>query len=128
AFALGDPARWAAAGLVAGARHRLAKRYALAVLAVFGKRTMLEALLIPQLDAAKVEHAVLHGRKHALAAAAANALVKRGDDAEREMQPSAGIADLRAGDERRSLAEAGRRSGTASALRDILIDLAVLIR
>src|SRR5205085_4421904 len=36
--------------------------------------------------------------------------------------------DLRAGDERRTVAKAGRRSRTAGTLRDILVDLAVLIR
>ena len=43
------------------------------------------------------------------------------------MQAGAAIADLRAGDERRPLAEAGRRGGAAGALRDVLVDLAVLV-
>ena len=41
AFALEDPARLAAAGIVAGARRRLAERNAFAVLAVFGERAVL---------------------------------------------------------------------------------------
>ena len=57
---------------------------------------MLEALLVAQLDAGEVEHAVLHGGEHPLAASGAQALIERADDAEREMQPGAGIADLRA--------------------------------
>ena len=44
------------------------------------------------------------------------------------MQPGAGIADLRAGDERRAVAEAGGRGRAAGALRDVLVDLAVLVR
>ena len=44
------------------------------------------------------------------------------------MQPGAAVADLRAGDQRRTLAEAGRRGGAARALRDVLVDLAVLVR
>src|SRR3546814_103416 len=40
---------------------------------------------------------------------------------------SAGIADLRAGDQRRAVAEAGGRGGAAGALGDVLVDLAVLI-
>src|SRR5262249_44754998 len=125
ALALEDPARLAAAGIVAGARHRLAERNALAVLAVFGQRTVSEPLLIAQLDAREVEHAVLHGAEHLLPAASADALMERADDAEREVQPGAGIADLRAGDERRAVAEAGGGGGAAGALGDVLVDLAV---
>ena len=88
---------------------------------------MLETLLIAQFDARQIEHAVLHGAEHFLAAAGADALIERGDDAEREMQPGAGIADLRAGDKRRPVAEAGGRGRAAGALRDVLIDLAVLV-
>ena len=43
------------------------------------------------------------------------------------MQAGAAIADLRAGHQRRALAEAGGRGGAAGALRDVLIDLAVLV-
>ncbi len=43
------------------------------------------------------------------------------------MQPGAGIADLRAGDERRAIAEAGGRGRAAGALRHVLVDLAVLV-
>ena len=43
------------------------------------------------------------------------------------MQAGAAIADLRAGDERRAVAEAGGRGRAAGALRDVLIDLAVLV-
>ena len=89
---------------------------------------MLEALLVAQLHARQIEHAVLHGAEHLLAAAGADALIERADDAEREMQAGAGIADLRAGDERRALAEAGGRGRAAGALRDVLVDLAVFVR
>ncbi len=43
-------------------------------------------------------------------------------------KPGAAVADLRAGDERRAVAEAGGRSGAAGALRHVLVDLAVLVR
>src|SRR5919106_746714 len=43
------------------------------------------------------------------------------------MQSGPGVADLCAGDERRSLAEAGCGRSAAGALRDVLVDLAVLI-
>ena len=95
-------------------------------MAVFAQRTFIEPLLVAQLDAAKIEHAVLHGGEHALAAAGTHALIERRDDAKREMQTGAGIANLRAGDERRALAEAGGGRSPAGALRHVLIDLAVL--
>src|SRR5262249_28274731 len=87
ALALEDPARLTAAGIIACARPRLAERNALAVLAVFGQRAMSEPLLIAQLDAREVEHAVLHGAEHLLTTAGEDALVERADDAEREVQP-----------------------------------------
>src|SRR5450759_1800872 len=127
AFALEDPAGLAAAGVVAGARHRLAERNALAVLAVFGERAFRDALLVAQLNARKIEHAVLHGAEHLLAAAGAVALIKRRYDAKRQMQSGAAVADLRTGDRRRTFAEAGGGGGAACALRDVLVHLAVLV-
>src|SRR5438034_10739906 len=60
ALALEDAAGLAAAGIVAGARHRVAERNAFAELAVFPERAVGEALLVAQFDAREVEHAVLH--------------------------------------------------------------------
>src|ERR1700682_3750979 len=128
ALAFEDAAGLAAAGIIAGARHRVAERNAFAVLAVFLQGTMGEALLIAQLDTGEIEHAVLHGGGDLLALAGDGALIERGDDAERQMQPGAAVADLRAGDERQSVAEAGGGCGAAGALGDVLIDLAVFKR
>src|SRR3984893_5158907 len=128
ALALENPPRLPAARVVTGARHRLAKRNALAVLAVFGERTVGKALLVAQLDAGEVEHAILHGAQHALAAAGAHALIERRDDTESEVEPGAGIANLGAGDQRRPFAEAGSGRGAAGALRNVLVDLAILVR
>src|SRR5262249_60756085 len=61
ALAFEDPAGLATAGIIAGARHRLAEGNSFAVLAVFAARTMGEPLLVAQLHARKIEHAVLHG-------------------------------------------------------------------
>src|SRR5665213_2741333 len=127
AFALKYPARLAAARIVAGARRGVAEGNALAVLAVFGERAGLEPLLVAQLDAAQIEHAVLHCHIDFLAAAGAGALIERRDNAEREMQARARIADLRAGDQRRPVAETSGRGRAAGALRDVFIDLAVLV-
>ncbi len=128
ALALQDPAGLTAAGIVARARHRVAKRNPLAELAVLLERAVSESLLIAQLDARKVQHAVLHRGGDLLALARHGALVERGDDAEREMQAGAAVADLRAGDQRQPVAKAGGRCRAAGALRDVLIDLAVFVR
>src|SRR5262249_13777493 len=127
ALALENAAGLTAAGIVAGARRRVSERHAFAELTVFLERTMGEALLVAQLDAAQVEHAVLHRGGDALALAAMGALVERGDDAEGKMQTCAAVADLRARHERHVVAEAGGGGGAAGALRDVLIDLAVLV-
>ena len=127
ALALEDPAGLAAAGIIAGARRGVAERHALAVLAVFAERAGLEPLLVAQFDAAEIKHAVLHGAEHLLSAPGPCALIERRYDAEREMQARAGIADLRAGDQRRAVAETGGGGRAAGALRDVLVDLAVLV-
>src|SRR6185295_11245885 len=114
--------------IVAGARHGFAEFDAFAVLAVFLQRAMREALLVAQLDAREIQHAVLHRAEHFLPAAGADTLIERRRDAEREVQARAAIADLRAGDERRTFAKAGGRGRAAGALRDVLVDFAVLVR
>src|SRR4051812_45816012 len=89
---------------------------------------MREALLVAQLDPRQIEHAVLHGAEHALPASRADALVERRDDPERKMQAGAAIADLGAGDERRTFAQTGGRGRAPRALRDVFVNLAVLVR
>src|SRR4029077_19988570 len=91
-------------------------------------RPVLEALLVAQLDATEIEHAVLHGGEHALTASGAVALIERRPNTEPKMHPGPGIADLRTGHQRRTFAEPGRGRRTAGTLRDVLVDLAVLIR
>src|ERR1700675_3733907 len=86
-----------------------------------------EALLIAQLDAGEVEDAVLHRGGDLPALAGGGAAMECGDDAERQMQAGAAVADLRAGDQRQSVAEAGGRRRAAGALGDVLIDLAVFV-
>src|SRR6185312_6996245 len=127
ALALQDPAGLAAARRVAGARHGIAEHAVRVLRVLLHHVRAVEALLVTQLDAAEVQHAVLHRRRHLLALAGRVAVIERGDDAERQVQPRAGVADLRAGDERRAVVEAGRRRGAARALRDVLVDLAILV-
>ncbi|MGY4369474.1 hypothetical protein ACVW1A_005539 [Bradyrhizobium sp. LB1.3] len=87
-----------------------------------------EALLVAQLDACEVEHAVLHRGSDLLALAGMGTMIECGDDAERQMQTGAAVADLCAGDQWKTVAEAGGGGGAAGALRDVLIDLAVFVR
>src|SRR5262245_9563992 len=54
-------------------------------------------------------------------------MIKSRDDAKRQMQAGTSIADLRTRDERRAVAEASGGSRAARALRDVLVDLAVLV-
>ena len=127
ALALEHRARLAAARGIAGARHRVAE-LAVGVLRELVQRVRaLQPLLVAQLDAAQVEHRVLHRRQHLLAAAAVRALVQRGDDAQGQVQPGAAVADLRAGDHRHAVDLAGGRGCAAGALRHVLVDLAVLV-
>jgi hypothetical protein len=86
-----------------------------------------QTLLIAQLDAAQIQNAILHGRQHLLASPRGVSLIEGGHDAERQMQPRAAVADLRARHERRPVIEAGGRSRSAGALRDVLIHLAFLV-
>ena len=86
-----------------------------------------EALLVTQLDAAEIEHAILHGAGDLLTLTSDGALEQRGDDAEREMQAGAAVTNLGAGDERQSITEAGGGGGAAGALRDVFVHLAFFV-
>ena len=88
---------------------------------------MLEPLLIAQLDPGQIEHAVLHGREHALATARFFPMEQGGHDAERQIDAGSGIADLRPGHHRRTVVETRGRCRSPGALGDVLVDLAVLV-
>src|SRR5437899_12741975 len=60
-------------------------------------------------DAAIIDDAFLHRQLDALALAGELALVERGENADRAVQPGAGIADRRAGLERATVGLAGYR-------------------
>ncbi len=89
---------------------------------------MREALLVAQLHAAQVQHAILHRGQHLLPPPRMRALIQSGHDTKRQMQSAAGIADLRACDERRAVVETSGGSGTAGTLSDIFVNLAVFVR
>src|SRR5262249_44415933 len=81
-----------------------------------------------KLDPAEIQDAILHGAIDFLSAPCSRTLVKRCDDPKPEMQAGAAIANLGSSDKRQALAEACGRGCPARALRDILIDLAILER
>src|SRR3954468_3304615 len=110
-----------------GARHR-GPELAVGVLRVLLERTVLEPLLVAQLDPAQVEHRVLHRALDPLAAAGLLALVERGEHAGHQVDAGAGVADLGAGHQRDAVDLAGGRRRAAGALGDVLVDLAVRIR
>src|SRR5581483_10715533 len=84
--------------------------------------------LIAELHAAEIEHRILHRAGDALAAPGFFTLEQRRQNAGDQVDAGARVADLRAGDERHAIDLAGRRGGAAGALRDVLVDLAVLER
>src|SRR4029077_3250510 len=128
ALALEDPARLPAAGRFAGARYRRAE-LAVRILGVFlHDAGPGQSLLVAQLDATQVQHAVLHRGEHLLAAPRADPLIKGAHDPKGEIKAGTAVADLRTGDQRRAIIETGGRSRAAGTLRDVLIDLAVFIR
>src|SRR3954454_3250869 len=118
------PPGLAAAGRVAGARDEVEEL----LVRVLLERPVLEALLVAQLDAAEVEDAAAHRDLDALAAARVGPLVERGADRAEQVDRVARVADLRAGDDRRAVLEAGRAHRAAGRLGDVLVGLGVLER
>jgi hypothetical protein len=114
-------ARLAATGGIARARHLVAELRVW----VFLERPMLEALLVAHLDAAEIEHCVLHRDLDALAASGLCALVEGGENAGDAMDAGARIADLRAGRGRWAVPPAGRAHRAAHGLGNRLIGLAI---
>ena len=119
--------RLATATVVAGPRCCIAERDAFAELAVFLQRPCIQALLIAQLDPAKVQNPVLHRRQNLLATSGLFALEQRGHDPQRQVQAGTAVTDLGTGHHRHAIQIARRRCGSAGALRDVFIDLAVFV-
>ena len=95
---------------------------------IFGQIAARQPLVIAELDAAKVHHAVHHRHLDVLADARALGLPERREQADREMQPRSRVADLRAGDERRTVGHAGGAHRAAHGLRDVLVGLEIGVR
>src|SRR5215467_13781313 len=69
-------------------------------------------------DAAVIDNAVLHRASDQLALASELALIERGKDADRSVQPGAGVADRRTRLDRAAVWLASNRHGTPGRLRD----------
>ena len=120
-LAMDRVAELSAAGIVACARHvahALVGRHR-----VFGKSPTGQALVVAEFDPAEVHHPVHHRHLHVLAVARAIGLVQRRQEADRQMQSRAGIADLRTRDERRAIRHTCRAHRPAHRLGDVLVGL-----
>jgi hypothetical protein len=87
-----------------------------------------KALVIAELHAAEVHHAVHHRDFDVLALPGAVRLVQCAEEADREMQPGARVADLGAGDERRAIGHPGRAHRPAHRLGDVFVCLEIRVR
>ena len=81
--------------------------------------------MIAELHPAKVHHAVHHRHLDVLPLAGFLRLAQRREQPDRQMQPRARVADLRAGDERRAVGHAGRAHRAAHRLGHVLVGLEV---
>jgi len=127
ALALEHPARLAASAGIAAARHHVGE-LAVRVLGVLLQVAQLvQAQLVTQLDAAQVDHRVLHRAGHLLALARLVALAQRGEDADGQVHAGIAVAQRRGADGGRAVPEAGGRRRAAGTLGDVLVDLQVFV-
>src|SRR5712692_3599841 len=127
ALALEYPARLPAAACVSAAGDRIGE-LPVRILRVFLQiANMVQAFLVPQLDAAQIQHRILHGHSHFLAFAGLPTADQCGQDADREMHAGVAVAERRSADRRRTVPKTGRRGGAARALRHVFINLEVRI-
>ncbi len=125
--ALDRPTRLPAPRRVARTWHLLAEG-CIRVLRILLQRTVRKPLLVAQLDAAQVQHTVLHGTGHALAAPRLLSVKQGSDDAQCQMQASARITDLCTRHHRWAVVKTGCACRAAGTLRHVLVHLAVLVR
>ena len=88
-----------------------------------GKRTPSDALVVAPLHPHQVHHTVHHGALDVLALAGLLAMQQRREDAERQMNPGAGVADLGSGHDRGAVEHPRRAHRAAHRLCDVLVGL-----
>src|SRR6202022_1402634 len=127
ALAFQHPAWLAAAAGLAPARNEIAE-FAVRVLRVFLEETEpVQALLIAQLHAAQVEHAVLHRYRDLLPLARLVTADQRRQDADGQVHAGIAVTERRCADGRRAVPEPRGRRRAARALRDVFVDLQVIV-
>src|SRR5262249_24875346 len=119
--ALHGPARLSAARGVTRSRDAVAE----VLVRVFAEWSVLQPLVIAQLDAAQVQHRVLHRYGHALPATSVLAPVQGGQDAGHGVDAGARVPDLGTGGEWRAVFEPGRAHRAAHRLGDHFVRLVV---
>ncbi len=127
-LALEYPAGLSTAAGVAAAWDRIAKRPIWILRVFFQVAHAIQALLVAQLDAAQVQHRILHRHGHLLTLAGLLTGDQCGQQADGQMHAGIAVAECRCADRGRTVPKAGCRCGSASALRDVFIDLEVLVR
>src|SRR6266478_5469086 len=128
ALALEDPAGLSAAACVSAARDSIGELPVRILRVFFEVANTVHAFLIPQLDAAQIQHCVLHRHGHFLALAGLRTADQSGQDADRQVHARVAVAERRPADGRRAVPETGGGGGPARALRHVVVDLEILIR
>ena len=127
ALALEDPSGLSAAACVSAARDSIGELPVRILRVFFEIAETVQAFLIPQLDAAQVQHSVLHRYGHFLALAGLRTADQSRQDADREVHAGIAVAERRPADGRRAVPETGGGGGPARALRHVVVDLEILI-
>src|ERR1700687_486298 len=116
-LALQHPARLASAACIAAARHHIGESPVGILGILFQIADSLESQLVAQFYAAQVENCILHCDRDLLAPAGFLTANQGSQDANRQMHSAVAVTQSRAANCRRTIPEAGSRSGAARALR-----------
>src|SRR5258705_1184530 len=115
-LALEHPARLPAAARVAATWHDIGECAVRILRILLEVADALETLLVAQLDAAQVQHRVLHRDGHLLPLARLVAADQRRQDADRDVHARVAVAERSRADGRRTVPEARRRGRATRAL------------
>ena len=130
AFALENPARLTAAAGVAAAWHHVRKALVRVLWILFQVAQFVQAQLVTHLDAAQVEHGVLHGDSHFLAFAGLLAADVGRQDADGQVHAGVAVAQGGSRDHGAGLLAfppAGGGGCAAGALGHVFVDLQVFV-
>ena len=128
AFAFQNPTRLSATRGISGAGYCLTEMAVRELRILLHGAVTIKALLVTQLHTAQVQYRVLHCCLHSLTTTRVGTLIQSSDNAQGQVQTRSTITNLRARDHRRTIIKTSGRCGAACALRDVFINLAVLVR